>query len=173
MARTRQAAEAGTLSIMVGADEAVFQRIKPLLACFATEIAHCGPAGTGQVAKILNNMVLFQTVAALSEARALALHAGVDIETLFAVFANGSADSFALRNHGQKSVLPQVFPEQAFSTRYALKDLRYALEMGQDSGVDLPGATRVEALFDAAIEAGFGEQYWPVISRLIDGAPTP
>lgn len=171
VARTRQAAEAGTLSIMVGGSQETFERIRPLLACFASEIAHCGGAGAGQVVKILNNLVLFQTVAALSEARALALGAGVDPQTLFDAFANGSADSFALRNHGRKSILPQTFPEQAFSTRYALKDLRYALEIAVESGVDLPGGRRVESLFDTAIARGFGDQYWPVISRLVgDGA---
>jgi hypothetical protein len=166
VARTRQAAEQGTLSIMVGGEAATFERIRPLLACCATDIAHCGGAGAGQVVKILNNMVLFETVAALSEARALALAAGVDVGVLFGALSNGSADSFALRNHGLKAMLPQAFPEQAFSTRYALKDLGYALEMGAEAGVALKGAEVVEAAFQRAIEAGFGEAYWPVISRL-------
>ena len=166
VARTRQAAEQGTLSIMAGGEAATFERIHPLLACCATDIAHCGGAGAGQVVKILNNMVLFETVAALSKARALALAAGVDVGVLFGALSNGSADSFALRNHGLKAVLPQVFPAQAFSTRYALKDLRYALEMGAESGVALSGAAVVEAAFVRAIEAGFGEAYWPVISQL-------
>jgi 3-hydroxyisobutyrate dehydrogenase-like beta-hydroxyacid dehydrogenase len=61
VARTRAAAEAGTLAVMVGADAATFERIKPLIACFATDIALCGPVGCGQVVKILNNMVLFET----------------------------------------------------------------------------------------------------------------
>lgn len=167
VARTRQAAEAGTLSVMVGGSPETFERISPLLACFATDILHCGGAGAGQAVKILNNMVLFETVAALSEARALALSAQVKPEVLFKGLTQGSADSFALRNHGLKAVLPQSFPEQAFSTRYALKDLLYALDMGREGQVDLAGASRVQSLFQEAIDKGWGDQYWPVISRLL------
>ncbi|MGH1399596.1 MAG: NAD(P)-dependent oxidoreductase, partial [Alphaproteobacteria bacterium] len=58
VARTRQAAEAGTLSIMVGADPDVYERLEPFLAMAATDVTHCGPIGCGQVVKILNNMVL-------------------------------------------------------------------------------------------------------------------
>lgn len=83
VARTRAAAESGTLSIMVGAQEAEFAQIKPYLSTFATEITLCGSVGSGQVVKILNNMVLFETIAALSEARAIAQKAGVDPKKLF------------------------------------------------------------------------------------------
>src|SRR5438105_1939935 len=72
VARTRAAAEAGTLSVMVGASEGIFRRIEPLLKTFATEITHCGAVGAGQLTKILNNMVLFETGVALGEALALA-----------------------------------------------------------------------------------------------------
>jgi 3-hydroxyisobutyrate dehydrogenase-like beta-hydroxyacid dehydrogenase len=95
VARTRAAAETGTLSIMVGGIDDAFVQIEPYLATFATEITLCGPVGSGQVVKILNNMVLFETVAALSEARAIAQKAGVDPKKLFETLALGSADSFA------------------------------------------------------------------------------
>ena len=77
IARTRQAAQDGTLSVMVGSDDAVFARIEPLLRCCATEVTHCGPVGAGQVVKILNNMVLLETVNALAEALAIGRRAGV------------------------------------------------------------------------------------------------
>ncbi len=166
VARTRAAAEAGTLSVMVGGEAEVLERVRPLLACFASEITHCGPLGSGQVVKILNNMVLFETVAALSEARAIAQGAGVDVKLLFETLAKGSADSFALRNHGLKAIIPGDFPLRAFSVEYALKDLEYALELAADAGVDAAGARRVEKLFRQAIEEGLGARYHPVISRL-------
>ena len=112
MARTRAAAEAGTLSVMVGADPELFERARPLIATFATEITLCGPVGSGQVVKILNNMVLFETVVALSEARAIARRSGVDPQVLLETFTRGSADSFALRNHGVKAILPGEFPRK-------------------------------------------------------------
>lgn len=169
VARTRAAAEAGTLAVMVGAAPELFEAVRPLIATFASDIALCGPVGCGQVLKILNNMVLFETVVAISEAKAIGERAGVDPQVLFDTLAQGSADSFALRNHGMKAVLPGAFPERAFSVRYARKDLLYALQLAEATQVDARGARVVEQWFDQAIEAGFGEQYHPVISRLMAG----
>lgn len=167
VARTRAAAEAGTLSVMVGADVAAFERVKPLIATFATDIALCGPVGCGQVVKILNNMVLFETVVALAEAKAIGERSGVDPTLLFETLSKGSADSFALRSHGMKAMLPGEFPERAFSVRYARKDLAYALKLAQQTGVDARGARNVDHWHQAAIDAGLGDQYHPVVSRLI------
>ena len=95
IARTRQAAEAGTLSIMVGASDADYAAVHPLLAYLATDITHCGPVGAGQIVKIMNNMVLIQNVVALAEAKAVAERAGLPGQLLFETLAKGSADSFA------------------------------------------------------------------------------
>ena len=168
VARTRQAAEEGTLSVMVGGDSDTLEAVKPVLACFASQITHCGALGSGQVTKILNNMVLFQTVAALSEAYAIARRSGVDPALLFDTLSKGSADSFALRNHGAKAIVPQVFPLRAFSVEYAKKDLGYALELAAGAGVDAEGARRVDRLFDSAIAQGLGDQYFPAILEVID-----
>jgi 3-hydroxyisobutyrate dehydrogenase-like beta-hydroxyacid dehydrogenase len=170
VARTRAAAEAGTLSVMVGADAATFERVKPLIATFATDIALCGPVGCGQVVKILNNMVLFETVVALAEAKAIGERAGVDPTLLFETLSKGSADSFALRSHGMKAMLPGDFPERAFSVRYARKDLAYALKLAQETGVDARSARIVDQWYQAAIDAGLGDQYHPVVSRLLGGS---
>jgi 3-hydroxyisobutyrate dehydrogenase-like beta-hydroxyacid dehydrogenase len=169
VARTRAAAEAGTLAVMVGADEQTFAKVQPLIATFATEITLCGPVGCGQVVKILNNMVLFETVVALSEAKAIGERAGVDPAILFDALSKGSADSFALRNHGMKAVLPDVFPERAFPVSYARKDLAYALRLAGDTGVDARSARVVDAWFEQGIAAGVKDNYWPVVSRLIGG----
>lgn len=169
VARTRAAAEAGTLSVMVGGDAATFERIRPLIATFASDIALCGSVGCGQVVKILNNMVLFETVLAISEAKAIGERSGVDPQLLFDTLSKGSADSFALRSHGMKSMLPDEFPERAFSVRYARKDLMYALKLAQDAHIDARGAKVVDDWFGQAIDHGFGDLYHPVISRLIGG----
>ena len=115
-------------------------------------------------------MVLFETVAALSEAYAIAVKSGVDPKLLFETLAKGSADSFALRNHGMKAIIPQTFPPRAFSVEYAKKDLAYALELAADAGVDAQGAQRVDRLFDEAISRGAGDQYHPVVSRIVSGS---
>ncbi len=170
VARTRQAAEQGTLAIMVGASEAVFKQIEPVLGCFATDVLHCGDVGNGQMVKILNNMVLFETVTALSEALSIARRAGLDGAVLFNALQSGSGDSFALRNHGMKALLPGAFPELAFSTRYAAKDLSYALELAEQVGITLPGAETVRSLFTQSDNAGYGDNYWPALINVIDSA---
>lgn len=167
VARTRAAAEAGTLSVMVGADPSVFEQVRPLIAAFASDITLCGPVGCGQVVKILNNMVLFQIGMAVSEAKVIGERAGVDPVLLFDTLSKGSADSFALRNHGMKAVLPGEFPLRAFSVEYARKDLRYGLSLAKEARVNAKNAQNVDELFAKAIESGLGEQYWPVVSRLI------
>ena len=167
IARTRQAAEDGTLSIMVGADEPTYAALHPILTHMAADITHCGPVGTGQIAKIMNNMVLVQTVVALAEALATARRAGMDGKILLETLAKGSADSFALRNHGMKALLPGTYPERAFSAEYALKDLSYALELAKENGLTLPGAELAARTLQHAIAAGDGALYWPVIGRLL------
>jgi len=170
VARTRQAAIDGTLSIMVGATAPTFGRIEPLLRHMASEVTHCGEAGAGQTVKILNNMILFQTVVALGEALSIARANDVDGKVLFETLTKGSADSFALRNHGMKAMLPGVFPERAFSTKYALKDLSYAIEMADETGVPALGADVARELMERAVELGHGEEYWPVLLRSIEDA---
>lgn len=170
VARTRQAAIDGTLSIMVGATEQCFARIEPLLRHMASEVTHCGEAGAGQTVKIMNNMILFQTVVALAEGLSIARANGVDGKVLFETLTKGSADSFALRNHGMKAMLPGVFPERAFSTKYALKDLSYAIGMADEAGVPALGADVARELMERAIELGHGEEYWPVLVKAIEDA---
>ncbi len=168
VARTREAAEAGTLSIMVGGNQRTWEQVLPLFRCVATDITHCGSIGAGQAVKILNNMVLFQTVVALAEALAIGNSVGLDGKLLFETMSKGSGDSFALRNHGLKSMIPKVFPERAFSVKYARKDLRYALSLAAEAGLAVPSAKLVDAIYDRAIAAGLGDQYHPVISRVTE-----
>ena len=168
IARTRQAAQEGTLSVMVGGDAATFAQLEPLMRCFASDITHCGAAGSGQAIKILNNMVLMQTVNALAEAIAMGRRVGIAPELLLSTLAKGSADSFALRNHGLKAMVPEVFPEQAFSTEYAQKDIAYALQLAAETGVHAPGAELVAQVLQQTVEAGHGKLYWPVLARVVD-----
>jgi 3-hydroxyisobutyrate dehydrogenase len=168
VARTREAASRGELSIMVGATADTFARIRPILETMGTDVTHCGPVGCGQVVKILNNMLVFQHCAALAEAIAIGRRNGVPADVLLPTMAMGSGDSFVLRNHGIKAMLPGVFPERAFSTRYAMKDLSYALEMADAAGLDMAAAKLTMARLQQAEAAGYGDQYHPVVLKVID-----
>jgi 3-hydroxyisobutyrate dehydrogenase-like beta-hydroxyacid dehydrogenase len=170
VARTRQAAIDGTLSIMVGAVDSDFKRLKPYLEHIASDITHCGPPGSGQAMKIINNMVLFQNVVALAEAMALIRHAGIDPALGLEVLSKGSADSFALRNHGMKAMLKGEYPERAFSSEYALKDVRYALRLAEEAGLFFSGADNAKEVIKKAIRAGYGKEYFPALAKVIAAA---
>ena len=167
VARGVPAAENGTLAITVGASEEVLARIEPYLRCMGAEISHCGGVGNGQVMKLMNNMLVFQTVSALAEAMAIATRAGVDRARVFEILSRGSADSYVLRKHGTHMTSGE-YPDDQFPTTYSLKDLRYALDLAERSGVDARGAKLVEERFVEAIEKGYGHLYSPVIYRLLE-----
>ena len=171
VARTRQAAIDGTLSIMVGAGPALFARIQPLLALMGSDVTHCGDIGCGQVVKLINNCLLFEHVAALAEMMVVADRAGVTPTKLIEAVSLGSGDSFAMRNHGRKAMAPRDFPEKAFPSPYVIKDLGYAIELAEQMGVE-PKLPRLAAqYYQAAIDRGFGEKYFPAIIEVIDPRP--
>jgi 3-hydroxyisobutyrate dehydrogenase-like beta-hydroxyacid dehydrogenase len=167
VARTRAAAEEGTLSVMVGCTERLFPRVKPWLEYFAADVMRCGPAGAGQALKLINNMLLFQNVAALAEALAVVRRLGLDPAQALEVLAKGSADSFALRNHAMKAMLPSRFPQKAFSVEYALKDLNYALELAKAARIELTGLKSAKALLEKAAAAGHTQEYFPVVAKVV------
>jgi 3-hydroxyisobutyrate dehydrogenase-like beta-hydroxyacid dehydrogenase len=170
VARTAQAAREGTLSVMVGGDAAVFARLSPLLACMATEVTHCGPVGAGQAVKLMNNMVVAQTVVALAEALAVARASGVvDGRVLFETLMKGSADSFVLRNHGMKSLLPDHHPTQgAFPTTYILKDLSYAIGLAESCGLALESAMTARRLLEQTAAMGYRDHYYTAVIKAIE-----
>jgi 3-hydroxyisobutyrate dehydrogenase-like beta-hydroxyacid dehydrogenase len=169
VARLRQAAKDGTLLITVGASDEVFAELSPLLGCMGSDVVHAGSLGNGQVIKILNNMVVFQIVNALAEAIAVGRASGVDGRLLFETLQLGSADSFQLRKSAMATLVPDEFPTQAFPTKYAIKDLGLALALADAAGLDLRAAKQTMQLLEQTRDAGYVEEYYPVMVRLIDG----
>ena len=169
VARLRQAAQDGTLLITVGAAEPDFAAVKPYLSCMGSDIVLAGPAGCGQVLKILNNMVLMINMNALAEALAIGRAAGVDGARLFETLALGSADSFALRRTATATMLPDEFPEGAFPVNYAIKDLGLALRLAEENGVAAAAASQTMGLLQRTRDAGYGANYYPVMIKLVDG----
>jgi 3-hydroxyisobutyrate dehydrogenase-like beta-hydroxyacid dehydrogenase len=166
VARSREAANNGTLLITVGGPQALFDRVLPLLRCMGSDVVRCGDTGTGQVVKIMNNMVLLSTVNAIGEAMAIASGAGVDRTLLTQVLRLGSADSFALKLVGER-MAQDSFPEKLFPASYALKDLKLALDLAAGGGVQPHLATATAGLLSQAVDRGWGAAYYPVIYRLI------
>ena len=168
IARTRQAAREGTLAVMVGAKSSVFKRIEPLIGCYANDISLCGDVGSGQIVKILNNMIVAETVNAIGEALTIGRRAGLDDALLLDTLAKGSADSFVLRNHGVKAMLPGVFPLRAFSINYMIKDMNYAIDLAEETGVSVKGARTTNEVLEEGANGPLAEAYWPAMLAVID-----
>ena len=123
--------------------------------------------GNGQVLKLMNNMLIFQTVTALAEAMAIATRAGVDRAKVFEILSKGSADSYCMRKHGTHMTSGE-YPDDQFPVVYSLKDIRYALSLAETVGVDAPSAKLAESRLLEAIDAGYGDLYSPVIYKLME-----
>ena len=128
MCRGGRAADEGTLLAFVGGSADVVERLRPVLACFSTDIVHTGGVGTAQVAKAANNMVMWACLVANHEALALAQRSGVDVELLRASLAKTGADNYVLRHWGMNTMA------------WAEDDLDIVQEMAHEVGIGLPQA---------------------------------
>ena len=168
VARTREAAQRGELSIMVGADEALFARVDALLHYIGSDVTHCGSVGCGQVVKLINNALVFENTVALAEMMVLGERAGVQPATLLDAVSKGSGDSFVLRNHGRKAMLPRQFPDKSFSPEYVLKDISYVLELAAQTGVAAQVTELAQRYYSATAAQGWSGRYFPAVIDVID-----
>jgi 3-hydroxyisobutyrate dehydrogenase len=155
-------ATAGTLTFMVGGAEDAFARAKPLLETMGKRVVHCGGAGSGQSAKICNNMILGATMIATCEAFVLAEKLGLSAQALFDVASTSSGQSWSLTAY---CPVPGPVPaspanrdyKPGFAAALMLKDLRLAQEAAASVGAATPlgaQAAQLYALFAAAGRAG-------------------
>lgn len=168
VARTREAAQRGELSLMVGADEALYNRIEAMLRYVGSDITHCGGIGCGQVVKLINNALVFENTVALAEMMVLGERAGVQPATLLDAVSKGSGDSFVLRNHGRKAMLSRQFPDKAFAPEYVLKDISYVLELAGQTGVQARVTELAERYYSATAENGWSGRYFPAVIEVVD-----
>ena len=168
VARTREAAQRGELSIMVGADEPLFARLEPLLRYMGSDVTRCGGVGCGQVVKLVNNALVFENTVAIAEMMVLSERAGVPPAVLLDAVAKGSGDSFALRNHARKSMLPREFPEKSFPPEYVLKDIGYVLELAAQVGVAAHITQLAQRYYAAAASNGWSGRYYPAVIEVVD-----
>lgn len=166
-----QGAIDGTLSIMVGGDEAVFRRVLPLLECLGKRITYIGGHGAGQVAKACNQILVAQHIAAVAETLLLARGAGVDAARVREALLGGFASSRVLEIHGQRMLEENFKP--GFKARLHNKDMRIALNTARESGLTLPGAAAAGELIAQLLAGGQGEldssALYQVLERLSGG----
>lgn len=147
-------AEAATIVIMVGGDEAVFEAQRPLLASFSKEVIHLGDVGFGSVAKLINNQLAFSNMAAAAEALAIGAMSGIDLQKLNAVIENASGFSWGYRSVAGKAFAGDFKP--SFALDLAHKDLRLALELADELGVPGMIGPQVMTLMRMARARGMG-----------------
>ena len=148
-------AQQGTLSIMVGGDEAAFGRSLPILQAMGKNIIHIGDAGAGQVTKACNQIVVAMTVQAVAEALTLAKKSGVDPAKVRDALLGGFAQSRVLEVHGQR-MLDRTF-QPGFKLNLHRKDMNIVLQTGKELNLPLLGTAQVTELMNAAIAQGKGE----------------
>lgn len=157
-------AETGELTSLVGADDAVFRRVEPLLRSYSTTVLHFGPTGMGHTAKLMNNFVTQSTGQLLALSYSVAREAGVDWTKLHAAMSGGAARSGTF----EKMVTPALagdYRGHEFSLANSWKDIRYFAEFAEGLGRKPPLVDGVLDALKAVNDAGFGDRY---VSELLD-----
>ncbi len=144
-----------TLSIMVGGDEAIFDRMKPVLECIGDRVMYCGPIGSGMVCKLCNNLVSMSLVAFLPEVLTLGVRAGVDLETVSQAITSGSGGTWIMENKYPQGLYKGNF-EPGFSLALAAKDVRLATDLGRELGLPMEASNLLEQRYVEAISKGLG-----------------
>jgi 2-hydroxy-3-oxopropionate reductase len=142
------------LSIMVGADERTFARLRPYLRAMGSTVRHMGPVGAGSLTKACNQLVVAATLAALAEAVVLGERGGLAPEALLDVLGGGLAASAVLAQ--KRSHLLGGDFRGSGPAGYLVKDLGFVLDSAADSGADLPVAAAVARLYEAVVADGLG-----------------
>jgi 3-hydroxyisobutyrate dehydrogenase len=168
VARGVPAAVAGTLVIYVGGKREVFERHRPILAAMGTDIYHVGDIGSGEVVKIVNNLMVAVTTCALAEAMVLGVKAGVKPDILFEALSSGSGNSFVLQNHYKNNVMKGKFEEGVFPIDYMLKDLDLALSTGSKLRIPLHFAALSAQQYISAGAGGESKKYHPAVIRPLE-----
>jgi len=169
------AANAGTLTFMVGGSDAAVAEAKPFLDAMAKSVFHVGASGAGQAVKMCNNLVLASTMIATCEAFALAQKLGLDPQAFYNVGSVSTAQSWSMTSY---CPVPGVGPESpadrgyqgGFATALMLKDLRLAMAAAADGGAEVPMGMRAKELYEAFAEAGEGATDFSGIIRTFSQA---
>ena len=145
----------GELSIMVGGDEEVFDSIKPLLALLGGNIVYQGKAGSGQHAKMCNQITVAGVMIGICENLIYCKKAGLDPRTMLRSVGSGAASSWLLNNLGPRIMDGDYDP--GFFVEHFIKDMEIALGESQRMGIDLPGLALVKSLYERASALGHGK----------------
>jgi 3-hydroxyisobutyrate dehydrogenase len=166
MAGSKVAAANGQLTLYVGAKPELFEEIKPILATFASTIIHFGPAGSGAMYKLINNMIAAAHITALGEGIAMAEKAGLDMDTVLKTITSGAVGSPVVKMKAQQ-VATRKHEDTHFALRWMHKDLTYALRAADELGVALPSVALAHELLRMAMQKGWANQDFAVVAEIV------
>lgn len=166
-------AAARTLTFMVGGTEQAFLSAKPILTSIGKKIIHTGVAGSGQAAKICNNMILGISMAGISEAFILAEHLGLSPQKLFEVVTNASGQCWAMSNYVPIPGILEKVPandnyKPGFTAAMMLKDLKLSQQSATAKGLHTPMGEQATRLYEKLNEQGMGELDFSAIIKILD-----
>ena len=159
-------AREATLAIMAGGDREAFDRVLPILRLLGKTITHCGPTGSGQTAKLGNQILVSVTLLAVSEALVFARKNGLDPSTLIEAVSGGAAQSWQLTNLGPRIIKRDFAP--GFMIDLVQKDLRLVLEACSHADVSLPATALVHQLFGSAQAHGSGREGTQGLAKVLE-----
>jgi 3-hydroxyisobutyrate dehydrogenase len=167
------AAQAGTLTFMVGGPGAAFEHARPFLEDMGKAVIHAGDSGAGQVAKLCNNLILGATMAATCEAFALAQKLGLDAQTFYDISSKATGQSWSMTSY---CPVPGVGPESpadrdyqgGFAGALMLKDLELAMAAADGAAAQVPMGTRARDLYRQFVDAGQGGLDFSGIIRMLE-----
>ena len=148
-------AQNGTLSIMVGGEEAVFQEALPLFELLGQNIVYQGAAGAGQHTKMCNQIIIASNMVGVCESLIYAKKAGLDPEQVLRSISSGAAGSWSLSNLAPR-IINDYF-EPGFYIKHFIKDMKIAAEEAEEMGIDLPGLRQSLRMYESLADKGYGE----------------
>jgi 3-hydroxyisobutyrate dehydrogenase len=151
----QRGAEEGTLTVMVGGREDLFQRLLPVFKAFAKEVIYAGPVGYGQAMKLVNQVVISLNTIAMVEGLRLAEALGLDVEKVARLLTVGAARSGSIELYLPKLLKGDLSP--GFKAAHLKKDLAYAMEIANRKGLSLPASALALELYKRMVEKGLGE----------------
>jgi 3-hydroxyisobutyrate dehydrogenase len=166
---------AGTLTFMVGGTDKSFATAQPILAAMGKTVIHAGPAGSGQAAKICNNMLLGASMIATAEAFNLAIRLGLDPQVFFDISSKASGQCWSMTSY---CPVPGPVPaapsnrnyDGGFMSALMLKDLKLAMAASQATGASVPMGALAESLYQNFVNLGGAPKDFSAIIKLLDGS---
>lgn len=149
-------AQNGTLSIMCGGDQKVFEEVSPILKVFGKDIIYQGKEGAGQHAKMANQIAISTNMIGVCEAIAYAKEAGLDLETVLSSITLGAAGSWSLSNLAPRMLAGDFEP--GFYVKHFLKDMDIALAEAEMMKLNLPGLKLARKMYEELVTEGFGNK---------------